>query len=205
VPELKVSAPKKWKLAEKSSEKTKTQDMSKQTTNPSSSVVGVSEILKVMIESFPFTSLSTLGLELKSLLQKKETSSTADGRDGGQKKRHMMYILQAIEQTLPPASTNKAAKPTDVEATVAAEEENLTTTLSKIDRLISDVVVEKEVAATVSDKGKKIEETSSEGVNFDLRHLGGQQLSEENISELKEFVISYDYQPGSMLFGRVDE
>jgi hypothetical protein len=117
----------------------------------------------------------------------------------------MMYILQAIEQTLPPASTNKAAKPTDVEATVAAEEENLTTTLSKIDRLISDVVVEKEVAATVSDKGKKIEETSSEGVNFDLRHLGGQQLSEENISELKEFVISYDYQPGSMLFGRVDE
>jgi hypothetical protein len=77
--------------------------------------------------------------------------------------------------------------------------------LSKIDRLISDVVAEKEVAAVVSDKGKKIEETSSEGVNFDLRHLGGQQLSEEDISELKEFAISCGYQPGSMLFGGVDE
>jgi hypothetical protein len=109
-----------------------------------------------------------------------------------------------IEQTLPPASADKAAKPTDPEADVVAEEENLTTTLSKIDRLISDVVAEKEVNAVVSDKGKKIDETSSEGANFDLRHLGGQQLSEEDISELKEFAISCGYQPGSMLFGGVD-
>jgi hypothetical protein len=85
-----------------------------------------------------------------------------------------MNILEAKEQTLPPASPYKAAKSTDVEATAAAEEENLTTSLSEIDRLISDVVAKKEVAAVVSDKGKKIEETSSEGVNFDLRHLGGQ-------------------------------
>jgi hypothetical protein len=42
-------------------------------------------------------------------------------------------------------------------------------------------------------------------VNFDLRHLGGQQLSKEDISELKEFAISCGYQPGSMLFGGVDE
>jgi hypothetical protein len=60
--------------------------------------------------------------------------------------------------------------------------------------------VEKEVATIVSDKGKKIEETSSESVNFDLQHLGDQQLSEEDISELKEFAISCGYQPGSMLF-----
>jgi hypothetical protein len=78
---------------------------------------------------------------------------------------------------------------TDAEATFVAEDENLTTTLSEIDRLISDVVAEKEVAAVISDKGKKVEETSSEGVNFDLRHLGGQQLSEEDISKLKEFAI----------------
>jgi hypothetical protein len=51
----------------------------------------------------------------------------------------------------------------------------------------------------------EIEETSSEGVNFDLRHLGGQQLSKEDKSELKEFAISCGYQPGSMLFGGVDE
>jgi hypothetical protein len=42
-------------------------------------------------------------------------------------------------------------------------------------------------------------------MNFDLRHLGGQQLSKEDISELKEFAISCDYQPRSMLFGGVDE
>jgi hypothetical protein len=35
--------------------------------------------------------------------------------------------------------------------------------------------------------------------------LGGQQVSEEDISELKEFAISCGYQPGSMLFGGVDE
>jgi hypothetical protein len=67
------------------------------------------------------------------------------------------------------------------------------------------VVAEKEVAATVSDKGKNIDETTSEGVIFDLRHLGGQQLFEEDISELKEFATSCGYQPGSMLFSGVDE
>jgi hypothetical protein len=117
----------------------------------------------------------------------------------------MMNILEAIEQTPPLASADKAAKSTDAKATIAAEDENLTTTLSEIDKLISDMVAEKEVAAVVSDKGKKIEETSSKGVNFDLRHLGGQQLSKEDISELKEFAISCGYQPGSMLFGGVDE
>jgi hypothetical protein len=117
----------------------------------------------------------------------------------------MMNILEAIEQTSPPASADKVAKSTDAEASIAAEDENLTTTLSEIDRLISDVVAEKEVATVASDKGNKIEETSSKGVNFDLRHMGGQQLSKEDMSELKEFAISCGYQPGSMLFGRVDE
>jgi hypothetical protein len=66
----------------------------------------------------------------------------------------MMNILEAIEQILPSASADKAAKSTEVEATVAAEDENLSTTLSEIDRLISDVVAKKEVAAVASDKGK---------------------------------------------------
>jgi hypothetical protein len=68
VPEPKVSAPKKQKLAEKSSQKTKMQDVPKQTTSPSSSAVEVSEILKVITGSFPFTPLSPLALELTSLL-----------------------------------------------------------------------------------------------------------------------------------------
>jgi hypothetical protein len=101
--------------------------------------------------------------------------------------------------------TDKTAKLTHAKATVATEDKNLTTTLSKIDRLISDVVAEKEVATTILDKGKKIEETSLEGVNFDLQHLGSQKLSKEDSSELKEFAISCGYQLGSMLFGGVDE
>jgi hypothetical protein len=117
----------------------------------------------------------------------------------------MMNIHEAIEQTPSSASAEKAAKSTDVEATAAAEDENLTTTLSEMDRLMSDMVAEKEVVAIVSNKGKKIEETSPKEVNFDLRHLGGQQLSEEDMWELKEFAISCGYQPGSMLFSGVDE
>jgi hypothetical protein len=72
----------------------------------------------------------------------------------------------------------------DAEDTAAAEADNLATKMSEIDRLISDVVVEKDVAASSSNKGKRIEETSSKDKNFNLRHLGGQQLSEEDISEL---------------------
>jgi hypothetical protein len=178
----------------------------KQIMSPSSSfAIEVSEILKVMTEPFPFALLSPLRLDLTSLLQSKEIASTIEGKNEGQKKRCMMNIMEAIEQTLPSASADKAIIPVDAEDTAAAEAENLATTLSEIDRLISDVVAEKDVAIVPSDKGKRIEETTSENTNFDLQHLGGQQLSEEDISELKEFAISYGYQPGSMLFGGVDE
>jgi hypothetical protein len=64
----------------------KMQDVPKQNASPSSSAAEVSEILKVMTEYFPFAPLSSLWLELTSPLQKKETSSAADGRDEGQKK-----------------------------------------------------------------------------------------------------------------------
>jgi hypothetical protein len=57
----------------------------------------------------------------------------------------------------------------------------------------SDVVVEKDVAAAPSSKGKRIEDASSEDKDFDLRHLGGQLISEEDKSELKEFTISCGY------------
>jgi hypothetical protein len=35
--------------------------------------------------------------------------------------------------------------------------------------------------------------------------LGGQELSEEDISELKELVVSSGYQSGSVVFGGIDE
>jgi hypothetical protein len=49
------------------------QDVPKQTAIPSSSAMEVSEILKVMTESFPFAPLSPLGLKLTSLLQKRKS------------------------------------------------------------------------------------------------------------------------------------
>jgi hypothetical protein len=124
----------------------------------------------------------------------------------------MVNIMQAIEQTSSLASAEKTIVPANAEGTARAEAneatpeiDNLTTTMSEIDRLISDVVPEKNVAETSTNKGKKTEETSSEDKNFDLRQLGGQKLSEEDISELKEFVISCGYQPRSMLFDGVDK
>ena len=89
--------------------------------------------------------------------------------------------------------------PVNVEDTAEAEADELATTISEIDRLISNVVAEENVAATPSDKGKRIKDASSEDKDFDLRHLGGQLLSEEDKSELKEFAISCGYQPGSIL------
>lgn len=124
----------------------------------------------------------------------------------------MMNVMQAIEQTLPPASAEKTIVPTDAEDTIGAEVsegipeiDNLITTMLEIDRLISDVVLEKDLAEAATNKGKGIEEISLEDKNFDLQHLGGKQLSKEDISELKEFAISCGYQPGSMLFGGVDK
>ena len=53
------------------------------------------------------------------------------------------------------------------------------------------------------DKGNKAKEISSEEADFDLRHLGGQQLSKEDMTELKDFAINCGYQPESTLFGVV--
>jgi hypothetical protein len=102
----------------------------------------------------------------------------------------MMNILHAIEQTPPPALADKTVKSTDVEAAIATKGEDLTATMSKIDKIISNMAVEKEVATEVSNKGKKAKEISTEETDFDLQHLGGQQLSEENMGELKDFAIN---------------
>jgi hypothetical protein len=40
---------------------------------------------------------------------------------------------------------------------------------------------------------KQLEGAYSESKDLELRHLGGQELSEEDISELKEFAIAGGY------------
>jgi hypothetical protein len=82
--------------------------------------------------------------------------------------------------------------------------------MSEIDRIIADVVPEREMDEVTTDRAsplkmKKLEGASLEDIVLDLWHLGGQELSEEDISELKEFAIAGHYKPGSVLFCGVDE
>jgi hypothetical protein len=67
------------------------------------------------------------------------------------------------------------------------------------------VATVEEIVAMVPGKDKEVADTSSKGKEFDLRHLGGQELSEAEKEELEEYAKSCGYQPGSMLFGGVDE
>jgi hypothetical protein len=133
----------------------------------------------------------------------------------------MMAVMKAIHQTPPPVSAEKSAAPANVEATADAEADEaapeakncggpLGTTMSEIYRIIVDVVPEREMAEVTTHRAsplkmKELEGASSEDIELDLRHLGGQELSEEDISELKEFTIAGGYKPGSALFGGVDE
>jgi hypothetical protein len=119
--------------------------------------------------------------------------------------------MQAIERTLPLASASRMVPATSAEAKAAAEAAKLVSIMSGIDKLISDMVAEETVATTeenmaaVPDKGKEVVDASSEEKDFDLRHLGGQELSKADKEELKEYGISCGYQSGSMLFGGIDE
>jgi hypothetical protein len=98
-------------------------------------------------------------LELAKLLQRKETPSAIEEKIEGQKKKRIVNVMQAIEQTPPSASATKAAIPADAKDTSKAEAEELVATMSEIDRLVSDVVEEKtsvvaeENMAAVPDKG----------------------------------------------------
>jgi hypothetical protein len=179
----------------------------------------VEEILKVMTESLPIKLLSPLGPELTRLLQKKDEPSATKKADG-QKKRRIVTVMEAIEQTPPSASASKITPIKSAETTAeasasaeaaAAEATNLENTLSRIDKLLLDMVVEEtvaaseEVMATVPDKGKKITDAASDEKDFDLRNLVRQELSEAERKELQEYVISCGYRPGAMLFGGIDE
>jgi hypothetical protein len=160
----------------------------------------IAEILKVMTESLPIKLLSPLGQELTKLLQKKDEPSATKKKADGQKKRRIVTIMQAIERTPPSASASKITPTASAQATTeantsaevvaAAEAANLESTLSGIDKLLSDMAAEETVAAaekvmaTVPDKGKKIVDAASEEKDFDLRNLVGQELSEAKKKEL---------------------
>jgi hypothetical protein len=209
-PEPKAAISKKQKLDMTPSAELKV-DETREEAPSMPSAAKVAEILKVTTDSLPIKLLSPLRLELTKFLQKKDQPSTAKEKAEGQKKRRIVNVMQAIERTLPLASASKMVTAASAEAETAAEAAKLATTMSGIDKLISDMVAEETVVtaeenmAAVPDKGKKVVDTFSGEKGFDLRHLGGQELSEADKEELKEYGISCGYQPGSMLFGGVDE
>jgi hypothetical protein len=108
--------------------------------------------------------------------------------------------MQAIERTPPLALASKivpivrakaiAEVDTSTEPVAAVEATNLESTLSGIDKILSDMAAEEtsvaveKVMATVPDNGKKIAEAALEESDFDLRNLVGQKLSKAEKKEL---------------------
>jgi hypothetical protein len=114
------------------------------------------------------------------------------------KKRQIVNVMQAIERTLPSASAAKTVTATSTEAkavaaTEAKDTDEAEATMSDIDRIISDVVKDvtaEEDMATAPDKESGTDSGPSGEEDINLRHLGGQELSEEEKSGLKEFAMS---------------
>jgi hypothetical protein len=211
-PELKAAAPKKRKVA---APKQKATDMGEEAPSKPSAAI-VEEILKVMTESLPIK-LSPLGPHLTKLLQKKkELSSTK--KSAGPKKRRIITVTEDIEETPRPALVSKTPA---VESTTAAEaapteaatadDANLESTLSNIDKILLDMAAEEaaavaeETMATVPEKEKEIAEDASEEENFNFQNLIGQELSKAEKEELRDYAISCGYEPGALLFGGVDD
>jgi hypothetical protein len=154
-----------------------------------------------------------LGLQLTKLLQKKDEPSAAK-KMVEPKKRRIVTVMQAIEETPLPASASKITPAAEVAASaeaVIAEATNLESTLSDIDKMLLDLAAEEtaaaaeEVLAIAPEKGKKISEDTLEEKGFKFENLIGEEFTKAEKEELQEYTISCGYQPGAMLFGGVND
>jgi hypothetical protein len=172
------------------------------------------EILKVMTESLPLK-LSPLGPQLMKLLQKKEELAAI--KKSIEKRRRIITVIEAIEETPPLASASKtvAAKAAPAEASTSeaatAEATDLANTLTNIDEMILNMAEEEtaaaaeETPASVPEKEKELAEDASEERNFNFQNIIGQDLSKAKKEELMDYAISCRYQPGALLFGGIDK
>jgi hypothetical protein len=188
-PEPTTVPPKKRKAA---APKQKTTNIEEETP-ATPSATDVAEILKVMTESLPIK-LSPLAPHLTKLFQKKKELSIAK-KATGPKKRRIITVTEAIEETPWPASASKAPAVESATATEAATTEaataeaesagdaNLESTLSNIDKILLDMAAEEaataaeEGVATVPEKEKEIAEDASEKEDLNFQNLIGQELS----------------------------
>jgi hypothetical protein len=215
-PEPKTDASKKRKVA---ALKQKATDIEEETA-ATPSATDVEKILKVMTESLPIK-LSPLGPHLTKLFQKEKEPSITK-KAAGPKKQRIITVTEVIEGTPPRASASKApavesattieASPTEATAAEAAtaEDVHLESTLSNIDKILLDMATEEaaaaaeETMATVPEKKELAKDASKEEI-FNFQNLVGQELTKAEKEELKEYAISYGYQPGALLFGGVDD
>jgi hypothetical protein len=176
----------------------------------------VEEILKIMIESLSIM-LSPLGPHLTKLLQKKGEPSAAK-KSVGPKRRRIITVIEAIEETPSPASASKTPTAEDAAATEAAtaeaktaEDTNLEGTFSDIDKMLLNMAAKEaataaeETLATVPRKEKEIVEDTSREKDFNFQNIIGQKLSKAEKEELRDYAISCGYQPGALLFGGIDD
>jgi hypothetical protein len=130
-------------------------------------------------------------------------------------------VIEAIEETPPPALASKtlavesatAAEAAPTEAGTAeaetTEATNLESTFSDIDKMLLNMAAEEaataaeETLATVPGKEKEKAEDTSEEKDFDFQNIIGQELSEAEKEELKDYAISCGYKPGALLFGGI--
>jgi hypothetical protein len=142
-----------------------------------------------MTESLPIK-LSPLGPHLTKLLQKKKEPSAVK-KSAGPKRQRIITVIEAIEETPLPASASKitpaakgaiATEAAPTEATTA-EDTNLESTFSDIDKMLLNMAAEEataateETLATVPGKGKEIAEDTSEEKDFNFQNIIGQELS----------------------------
>jgi hypothetical protein len=174
-----------------------------------------------MTESLPIK-LSPLGPHLTKLLQKEKEPSAAK-KPARPKKWRIIHVIEAIEETPLPASASKtpavecatAAEAAPTEAGTAeaetAEATNLESKFSDIDKMLLNMATEEaatateETLATVPGKEKEKAEDTSEEKDFDFQNIIGQELSEAEKEELKDYAISCGYKPGALLFGGIDD
>jgi hypothetical protein len=132
-------------------------------------------------------------------------------------------VIEAIEETPPPASASKTPAAEDATAAEAAPAEaatveadtaeatNLESTFSNIDKMLLNMAAEEAVAAieetlaTVPGKGKEIAEDTSEEKDFNFQNIIGQKLSKVEKEELRDYAITCGYQLGALLFGGIDD
>jgi hypothetical protein len=189
----------------------------KEKTSATSSATEIEEILKVMTETLP-VKLSPLGLHLTKLFHKeKEFIKSKAPRP---KRQRIVTVTEVIEATPPRASSPKVPAIEVVPSKIAAaearaedaksEDINLESIAADIDNMLLNMATEEagaateETTATKPDKEEMAEDTS-EDETFEFQNLVGQELTEAEKEELKEYAISCGYRSRALLFGGIDD